>query len=171
MITQLCHCLSNISRRTDTASHNASSLKHIYWSSQFTTLCSEKYRWQHCGNIEIAAIATAGLRGVWSWIDVETSCVIARWFALQARHSATACYVKSWWRDGAMCDATVKQYNVLQCPYPDTVFIFGNINTSSTHLFVFQWFAINLVLDWNIFHIGWNCQTVIINGCRFRLTR
>lgn len=97
-------------------------------------------------------------------------CVIARWFALQARHSATACYVKSWWRDGAMCDATVKQYNVLQCPYPDTVFIFGNINTSSTHLFVFQWFAINLVLDWNIFHIGWNCQTVIINGCRFRLT-
>lgn len=98
-------------------------------------------------------------------------CVIARWFALQARHSATACYVKSWWRDGAMCDATVKQYNVLQCPYPDTVFIFGNINTSSTHLFVFQWFAINLVLDWNIFHIGWNCQTVIINGCRFRLTR
>lgn len=34
-----------------------------------------------------------------------------------------------------MCDATVKQYNVLQCPYPDTVFIFGNINTSRTHLF------------------------------------
>lgn len=129
--------LSNISRRTDTASHNASSLKHIYWSSQFATLCSESYRGQHCGNIEIAAIATAGLRGVWSWIDVETSCVIARWFALQARHSATAC-VKLWWRDGAMCDATVKQYNVLQCPYPDTVFIFGNITTSSTHLFIFS---------------------------------
>lgn len=64
--------------------------------------------------------------------------MIARWFALQARHSATACYVKSGWRDGAMCDATVKQYNVLQCPYPDTVFIFGNINTSSTQFICFS---------------------------------
>lgn len=135
------------SRRADTASHNASSLKHIYWSSQF----SESYRGHHCANIEIA---TVGFRGVWIWIGVETSCVIAGWYALLSRHGATACCVKLWWRDGAMCYATVKQYNVLQCPYPDTVFIFENINTSSTHLFVLQWFAINLVLDWNIFHIG-----------------
>lgn len=98
--------------------------------------------------------------------------MIARWFALQARHSATACYVKSCWRDGAMCDATVKQYNVLQCPYPDTVFIFGNITTSSTHLFIFSGLQSTLFSTGTFFtFIGQNCQTVIINGCRFRLTR